>query len=225
MIATKESAADKGAEKLNPHQKRGPRLTSILLAIPLAIIIVLGTVFFQSLRTTSDPFRTVLIDQPVSAFDLPAIAPPNPDKVPPQTVFDQPPGLSSADLRGQVSLVNIFGSWCIACRVEHALLMDIKRRDIVPIIGIDWKDPPGNGAAWLARFGNPYARVGDDFKGRVAIDFGVTGAPETFVVDHRGTIRYKHVGPITQADWVDTLLPLVQRLQKEAGTDRSAREE
>ncbi|MEO1673831.1 MAG: DsbE family thiol:disulfide interchange protein [Pseudomonadota bacterium] len=205
-------------DTISPSNRgRGPRLVSILLAVPLAILIVLGTVFFQSLQTQSNPFRTVLINQPVSDFALPAIAPPNPEKIPAQTEFDIPAALASNDLRGQVSLVNIFGSWCVACRVEHPVLMDIQRGGRVPIMGIDWKDPPGDGAAWLARFGNPYSRVGDDAKGSVAIDFGVTGAPETFVVDHRGTIRYKHVGPIRPEDWTNTLLPLVQKLQKEAG--------
>ena len=195
------------------------RSRTILMAIPLALLIVLGFVFFRSLHNPSDPFRTVLIDKPVPSFNLPAIAPPNPAKIAPGIQFIPPPGIASDDLPGAVSLVNIFGSWCVACRIEHPLLMELSKANSVPIIGIDWKDEPGDGAAWLARFGNPYSRVGDDAKGRTAIDFGVTGAPETFIIDHKGHIRYKHVGPITEQEWINVLSPMINELNREAGNN------
>lgn len=181
-----------------------------LLAVPLVIVIGLGAIFYQSLQTPSDPFASVLINKPAPIFALEPIAPEATEPV--------PPGLATDNLTGQVSLVNIFGSWCVACRIEHPLLMNIARNKTIPIMGVDWKDKPGDGAKWLNRFGNPYSRIGDDRAGRVAIDFGVTGAPETFVIDHQGVIRYKHVGPITEYDWYETLLPLIKKLQADANT-------
>lgn len=124
-------------------------------------------------------------------------------------------GLATADLKGGVSIVNIFGSWCIACVQEHPFLMEIKRQGVVPIHGIDWRDDPAEGAKWLRKNGDPYERVGaDPPPGRAAIDFGVTGAPESFIVDRNGIIRYKHIGPITPEVWRATLLPIVQELSK-----------
>jgi len=114
-----------------------------------------------------------------------------------------------------VSLVNIYGSWCIACVQEHPFLVKIKQMGIVPIHGIDWRDDPAEGAKWLKKHGDPYDRVGvDPAPGRTAIDFGVTGAPETFVVDKAGIIRYKHIGPVNQDVWDNTLLPIIKELSK-----------
>ena len=124
-------------------------------------------------------------------------------------------GLSSNDLTGQVSLLNVFGSWCPPCAIEHPMLMQISRSGRVPIYGIDWKDPPGRGTAWLERNGNPYQRVGNDEAGRVAIDLGITGAPETFLIDRDGRVRYRHVGIITQEIWRETLLPMIEALEAE----------
>lgn len=137
--------------------------------------------------------------------------------------FDLPPiegheaGLSNADLEGQVSLLNVFGSWCPPCAIEHPMLMQISRSGVVPIYGVDWKDPPGAGTRWLERNGNPYQRVGDDSDGRLAIDLGITGAPETFIIDRAGRVRYRHVGVITEEVWTATLRPLVEHLQAEEG--------
>tara|TARA_Y100000052_G_C2916125_1_gene65445 strand:- start:392 stop:688 length:297 start_codon:yes stop_codon:yes gene_type:complete len=96
------------------------------------------------------------------------------------------------------------------------MLMQIARSGVVPIYGIDWKDPPGAGAAWLERHGNPYQRVGDDASGRTAIDLGITGAPETFIIDQAGRVRYRHVGVITDRVWTETLRPMIEHLQAEA---------
>lgn len=174
----------------------------ILLLLPLLAFLAVGAYFAAGL--TRDPSRvpSVLIDKPLPEFDLPAI-----------DGFDD--GIAARDFAGQVALINIFGSWCVSCIIEHPVLMEIAASENVPIIGIDWKDKPGAGAAWLAKHGNPYTAIGDDAQGRTAINLGVTGAPETFVVDKRGRIRYKHVGPITRVVWREDLKPLVERLQGE----------
>ena len=168
--------------------------------LPLIGFVVLAIYFGLGLRQDPSNIPSQLIDEPFPAINLPAIE-------------GHELGLTTADLQGQVSLVNVFGTWCAPCVVEHPMLMMIKRTDIVPIYGIDWRDQPGSGSAWLERRGDPYARVGDDPVGRTAIDLGVTGAPETFLLDQQGRVRYRHVGVITQADWNDTLLPMIRELQ------------
>jgi cytochrome c biogenesis protein CcmG/thiol:disulfide interchange protein DsbE len=124
--------------------------------------------------------------------------------------------LSSDAVKGRVALVNVFASWCIPCAIEHPVLMKIAEEEDILIAGVNWKEKPGDGAAWLERLGDPYDYIGDDQDGRVAIDFGVTGAPETFVVDHDGRIRYKQVGPITEQIWEEDIRPVVRALQAEA---------
>jgi cytochrome c biogenesis protein CcmG/thiol:disulfide interchange protein DsbE len=174
----------------------------IAYGLPLAAFLGLAGYFLVSLG--HDPHRvpSVLIDQPVPDF---ALAP----------VKGRDRGLSSSDLRGQVALVNVFGSWCAACLIEHPFLMKLKAQRLVPIFGIDWREKDGDaGPAWLARHGDPYTLVGDDPASKAAIAFGVTGAPETFIVDREGVIRYKHVGPITPDVWEQTLWPIVQDLRR-----------
>ena len=123
-------------------------------------------------------------------------------------------GFKSTDLPGQVSLVNVFGSWCVACQVEHPFLMKIKQRGLVPVHGIDWREVEKTaGPDWLKRYGDPYTLVGDDPVSRAAIAFGVTGAPETFLIDQKGVIRYKHIGPINQKSWDEIIYPLIQKLR------------
>lgn len=129
-------------------------------------------------------------------------------------------GLASADLEGNVSLVNVFASWCVACRAEHPVLMDLARRRVVVIHGLNYKDAPADAAHWLDEWGDPYDRTGADLDGRVAIDWGVYGVPETFVVGADGRIAYKHIGPMT-ADFVrDKLLPMIEALRKQAPRSR-----
>jgi cytochrome c biogenesis protein CcmG/thiol:disulfide interchange protein DsbE len=123
-------------------------------------------------------------------------------------------GLSSTDLTGEVSLVNVFASWCVACRDEHPLLMQIRQDAIVPVHGLNYKDQPADAARWLDERGDPYTRTGADVDGRVAIDWGVYGVPETFVIDRTGRIVYKHIGAITPAVWIQTLQPLIRKLQE-----------
>lgn len=169
--------------------------------IPIAIFA--GVVIYLAIGLTLDPHKlpSMLIDKPAPEFDLPPIE-----------GFER--GLSSEDLNGEVSLVNIWGSWCVSCIIEHPVLMEIKKNNIVPIYGIDWKDPPGEGTAWLKKEGNPYTLIGDDADGRVSIDFGVTGAPETFIIDKEGRVRYKYIGPITPEVWNEIIFPLIEELRK-----------
>lgn len=172
-----------------------------ILLVPLFAFVAVGAFFAVGL--TRDPSRipSQLIDRPLPTFDLPPIQ-----------GFDQ--GLASSELIGEVALINVWGSWCVSCHIEHPVLMQLAETKAVPIYGLNWKDKPGDGAAWLERFGNPYTKIGDDQGGRVAIDLGVTGAPETFVVDKEGRVRYKYVGPITPDAWSQVLLPLIEELRR-----------
>jgi cytochrome c biogenesis protein CcmG, thiol:disulfide interchange protein DsbE len=182
---------------------KGGSYGRLLYLIPLVVFLVLAGYFFIGLGKNPHDIPSVLIDTPVPEFDLPPLA-------------GRDRGFSSADLKGQVSLVNVFGSWCVACRVEHPLLMQIHQSGAVPLYGINWREPNAEaGPAWLRRYGDPYTLVGADPESKAAIAFGVTGAPETFVVDRGGVIRYKQVGPITPEIWTETLWPIVQELRVE----------
>ena len=173
---------------------------------PLALFLFIAIYFANGLSRDPGYMPSMLMDQPVPEFDLPPIS-------------GREVGLSSADLKGEVAMVNVFGSWCVSCEIEHPQLLAIASEGIVPIHGLDWKDKPGTGAAWLADQGDPYQRVGDDRDGRVAIDFGVTGAPETFIIDRDGRVRHKHVGPIREVHWRTVLKPMIEDL-KSAPSDQ-----
>lgn len=178
-------------------------LKRLLYLVPLVVFLVLAGYFWVGLRGDPQVLPSVLLNQPVPEFSLPPIE-------------GRARGLGSDDLKGQVSLVNIFGSWCAACRIEHPFLMGLQSAGDIPIYGIDWREKdPQAGPAWLARLGDPYTLVGADPESRAAIAFGVTGAPETFIVDADGVIRYKHIGPVTPQAWKETLWPIVQRLRGE----------
>ena len=172
-----------------------------VLLVPLAVFLIVGAFFGYGL--TRDPSRipSQLIDRPLPAFDMQAIE-----------GFSE--GLTASDLKGEVALLNVFASWCISCHIEHPTLMRLAAENAVPIYGLNWKEKPGEGKAWLDRFGNPYKAIGDDQSGRVAIDLGVTGAPETFVIDADGRVRFKVVGPITEQYWTETLEPLIEKLRR-----------
>ena len=178
----------------------------LLFVAPVVAFGALIAVFAHGL--TQDPSRipSVMIDRPLPAFRLAGL--------------DGTGGFAAADFGsparlGEPHLLNLFASWCAACPAEHPMLFQIAASG-VPVYGIDWKDDPAAGSRWLAQLGNPYARVASDPTARTGIDLGVTGVPETFVVDRRGRIRYKQIGPITAADWRDTLQPLLTRLRAEA---------
>ena len=178
----------------------------LIFILPLLGFLLIGG--YLAVGLTLDPQRlpSLIEGKPVPEFDLPPLA--GRDDV----------GFSSDDLKSEVSMVNVFGSWCVACRVEHPFLMKIKKNDWVPIYGIDWRETDREaGPAWLRRFGDPYTLVGDDPKSKAAIAFGVTGAPETFIGDKAGIVRYKFVGPITEQSWDETLKPLIDQLRQGSG--------
>lgn len=172
------------------------------MALFLPLLIFSGIGVFLAIGLTMDPrlVPSVLIGKPVPTFSLPPVR-------------GRTLGLSSADLKGEVSIVNVFASWCVACREEHPVFMQIRREGIVPIHGLNYKDQPADAARWLDEMGDPYTRTGADIDGRVAIDWGVYGVPETFIIARDGTIAYKHIGAITPAVWSKTMLPLIRTLQ------------
>jgi cytochrome c biogenesis protein CcmG, thiol:disulfide interchange protein DsbE len=126
------------------------------------------------------------------------------------TLQDADRVLSSTDFAGRPWVLNVWGTWCVACREEHQTLLAIARTKAAPIYGLDWKDDRSSALEWLRRLGNPYDAVGFDDEGRVAIDWGVYGAPETFLVDATGTVVYKHIGPMTLQTWREHFLPVIE---------------
>ena len=169
---------------------------------PLLLLLALSAYFAIGLQTDSRTIQSVLIDKPLPAFDLAAF--PNDGK-----------RITSESLKGRVTLLNIFASWCITCRVEHPVLLKLAQEKRVAIVGLAWKDKPDDLKEWLAELGNPYTAIADDRAGRTAIDLGVTGAPETYVVDKQGRIRFKQVGAVDDYTWTNTIAPLVKLLEAE----------
>ena len=184
-----------------PPRAASRRFSRLLFVVPVVLFVGLALTFIAGLHYNPSLVPSPLIGRKVPRFDLPPVA-------------GHKRGLSSADLKGQVTLVNVFASWCVACRDEHPLLLALKEQGIVPIAGIDYKDAPADAARWLAAMGNPYGRIGADVSGRVAIDWGVYGVPETFVVGPDGKIAYKQVGPVTPQVLKDKILPFVAELRK-----------
>ncbi len=169
--------------------------------IPLAAFFALATMLAFGLRLDPREVPSPLIDKPAPAFTLPRLDDPQ------QTI-------RLADLRGKVWMLNVWASWCVACREEHPLLVQFSRKRLVPIYGLDYKDKRVDATAWLTGFGNPYEASMFDEEGRVGIDFGVYGVPETFVIDQNGVIRLKHIGPLTPEVLATKIEPLLERLKK-----------
>jgi cytochrome c biogenesis protein CcmG/thiol:disulfide interchange protein DsbE len=151
-------------------------------------------------RTIPSP----LVGKPLPSFTLPVLHEPTRQ-------------VSAKNLNGQVYLINVWASWCVACKVEHPLLMEIARQGVAPIIGLDYKDERTDGLKWLADHGNPYQVSLMDTDGRVGIELGVYGVPETFVIDAKGVIRYKHIGPIDAGVLREVLVPKIQELKAASG--------
>ena len=170
--------------------------------IPLAIFLVV--VVFLAIGLGRDPREvpSPLINKAAPTFRLPQL------KEPSKT-------FSAEDMRGKVWVLNVWASWCVSCRDEHPLLIDYAKSGVVPIYGLNWKDHREDALAWLNELGDPYVLSATDLEGRVAIDYGVYGAPETYLIDQNGTIRYKHIGPVTPDVWQDKFMPLVQQLNRE----------
>ncbi len=173
----------------------------LLFLLPVLLVAVIGLGLGYGLTRDAQEIPSALIDQPVPAFDLAAL-----DGV-------ELPGLATSDLGGEVALVNVFASWCAPCRVEHPVLTRLAETRDIPLYGINYKDAPADAAGWLADLGNPYRRIGVDRQGRTGIELGITGVPETFLVDAEGRIRYRHAGPVMPEDVDETLMPLIEELR------------
>jgi cytochrome c biogenesis protein CcmG, thiol:disulfide interchange protein DsbE len=173
----------------------------LLFLVPLIGFIALAAAFAVRLGTDPSLVPSPLIGKAVPEFSLPPVK-------------GRQLGLASADLKGEVSLVNVFASWCVACREEHPLLMQLSRTGTVPVHGLNYKDRSDDAARWLDTMGDPYTRTGADLDGRVGIDWGVYGVPETFVVDAGGRVALKQIGAVTPRILDQTILPLVRKLQQ-----------
>ncbi len=168
---------------------------------PFAVFVAL--IIFFAIGLTRDPreIPSPLINQPAPIFKLQQL------QVPAKQ-------FSPADMRGQVWLFNVWASWCVSCRDEHPVLVALAKRNLVPIVGLNYKDQRQDALQWLTQFGNPYVLSVTDFDGRIGIDYGVYGVPETYVIDKQGVIRMKHIGPVTPQILQEKILPKVQELSK-----------
>ena len=168
--------------------------------LPFVIFMILAIFLFVGLGLNPHEVPSPLVGKPAPAFSLPQLH--EPEKQ-----------FSLQDMKGKVWLFNVWASWCTACEYEHPLFMELSRRNLVPLYGMDYKDKREDGMAWLQQHGNPYTLVVSDAEGRVGIDYGVYGVPETYLIDKQGVIRYKHIGVVTERDLSETILPLVKELQ------------
>ncbi|MDP1733298.1 MAG: DsbE family thiol:disulfide interchange protein [Sulfuritalea sp.] len=169
--------------------------------IPLAVFVVLVVFLAMGLTLNPRDVPSPLKDKPAPAFTLPQLA-----------AADK--SFAPADMKGQVWLLNVWASWCVSCRQEHPLLVSFAKEGKVPVVGLNYKDQPADAKNWLVKFGDPYLLSAVDADGRVGINYGVYGVPETYVIDKAGMIRMKHTGPITPESLQKQILPLVAELSK-----------
>ncbi len=169
--------------------------------LPLLVFVVMAAFLAIGLKLDPREVPSPLIGKPAPDFDLPQLA-------------AQDQRLAAKDLRGQVWLLNVRASWCVACRQEHPLLVELSKSGQVKLYGLNYKDKREDALRWLANFGDPYLKSISDTDGLVGIDYGVYGVPETFVIDKQGVIRHKQIGPVTAESLRDTLLPLVAKLEQ-----------
>lgn len=170
--------------------------------IPLIAFAVLVALLFAGLNNDPRRVPSPLVGKPAPAFELPRLSEPSVK-------------FSSKMLLGKVWVLNIWASWCGGCRTEHPVITELAKRDLVSVIGFDYKDTNDQAQAWLDQFGNPYRLVVTDQDGSVGFDYGVYGVPETFFIDKKGIIRYKHIGPISFKDLTDIIIPLINKLKAE----------
>ena len=169
--------------------------------IPLAAFFALAAILARGLRLDPHEVPSPLIDKPAPAFAL-------------SRLDDPAQTIRLADMRGKVWMLNVWASWCVSCREEHPILVEFAKKHVVPIYGLDYKDQRADASGWLARFGNPYDASLFDGEGRVGIDFGVYGVPETFIIDQNGIIRMKHIGPLTREALTTKIEPFLEKLKK-----------
>ncbi|HYC35604.1 MAG TPA: DsbE family thiol:disulfide interchange protein [Usitatibacter sp.] len=167
--------------------------------VPLALFVALVAFFAVGLTRDPREVPSPFIGKPAPAFTL-------------AQLHEAQRAFTPADMKGKVWLLNVWASWCVSCRVEHPLLVQLARSGVVPIVGLNYKDKREDGVAWLAKFGDPYVLSVHDLEGRVGIDYGVYGVPETFVIDKQGVIRYKQIGPVTAEALEKKIMPLLREL-------------
>jgi cytochrome c biogenesis protein CcmG/thiol:disulfide interchange protein DsbE len=169
----------------------------------IPLILFLALVAFLAIGLGRDPREvpSPLINKPAPDFRLVQLKDPS-------------RSFSSEEMRGKVWLLNVWASWCVACRDEHPILLELARQNALPIYGLNYKDEPSAAISWLNELGDPYVLSVSDLDGRVGIDYGVYGAPETFLIDRNGTIRFKQIGPLTPQVWTKEIVPLLSELNK-----------
>ena len=168
---------------------------------PFVVFIILAGFLFIGLNLNPREVPSPLVGKPAPAFTLPQLHAPSKQ-------------FSPEEMKGKVWLLNAWASWCVACAAEHPVLMELARQNIVPILGLNYKDKREAALIWLERRGDPYVLNVSDIEGRTGIDYGVYGVPETYVIDKQGVIRYKQIGPVTVENLMEKILPLVAELEK-----------
>ena len=171
--------------------------------LPFIVFIALAGFLYVGLHLDPHEVPSPLIDKPAPAFNLPQL-------------HDPSKSFSPEQMKGKVWLLNVWASWCVSCKEEHPILVQLSRQNIVPIYGLDYKDKPADAEMTLQGGGDPYTVTATDTDGRIGIDYGVYGVPETYVIDKQGIIRYKQIGPVTPQNLSETILPLVAKLEKQS---------
>jgi cytochrome c biogenesis protein CcmG/thiol:disulfide interchange protein DsbE len=178
-----------------------------LTILPVTVFLVLAVILYRGLSGDPAEVPSVLINKPVPEFTLAPVEALN------------LPGLASTDLKkGDITLVNVWASWCVPCRTEHPLLMELARREDLRVVGINYKDDPENARRFLITLGVPFAAVGSDPNGRAAVDWGVYGVPESFLVDGEGVIRLKWIGPLTGEAIENEIIPKIGEIRRAGGS-------
>jgi cytochrome c biogenesis protein CcmG/thiol:disulfide interchange protein DsbE len=180
-------------------------MRTLKFIIPLLLFVLLGLALFKGLSLNPREVPSPLIGKPAPEFSLPSL-------------HDATYPVSSGELLGQPWVLNVWGTWCGGCREEHDTLLAIARQKTVPIVGLNWKDDNAAAQQWLRKLGNPYAVVAEDREGRTAIDWGVYGAPETFLIGPDGVVLYKHIAPMTMEIWNEEFLPRIEASRAAAGS-------
>lgn len=175
-------------------------MKKLVLFIPLILVMVMGVFLYKGLFLNPQQLESALEGKPIPAFQL-------------ERLEDSSEIITNESLVGQVSLLNVWATWCPSCKYEHPYLMRFARQGILPIYGINYRDDRGPAIRELTREGDPYTKNIFDHDGRLGLDLGVYGAPESYLVDHNGIIRYRYAGPIDQRVWSETLLPMIKELQ------------
>ncbi len=174
----------------------------IRFALPVAVFAVLVAFLYAGLSLNPREVPSPFIGKSAPVFSLPVLA-------------EAPREFSPADMKGQVWLLNVWATWCPGCRQEHDTLLRLAQRNLAPMVGFDYKDEPAKAQQWLQQLGDPYHVVVEDIDGSVAIDWGVYGAPETFIIDAKGIVRYKHIGPLDDASVASDIVPVIEKLKAE----------